>query len=376
MSASTSSRPTLLVWDERYMWHDTGNVLLPPLPDGWAQPHPVWESPEGKRRVKNLLDATGITDSLDVARAPAATEEQLLRVHTPDHLERIRAASLHGGDGGDGATPVGRGSYEIACLSAGGVIAAMQAVASGTHRTAYALVRPPGHHALPDGGMGFCLFNNIAVGIIDTQERGLARRIAVVDWDVHHGNGTQHIFYEDPDVLTISVHQDGKFPLTGGGTDERGAGLGVGANINIPLPAGSGNGAYAAAMEQVILPALRDFGPDLIVVASGYDANLVDPLGRQMVTAGQYGRMAEQLMSVAAEVCDGRLVVIHEGGYSAEYVPFCALRVVEAISGLDSGVRPEQHGEDWMVLHPGQELQPHQAAVIARAAAHVGTPFS
>ena len=371
MSAPDHHSRTLLVWDERCMWHDTGNVLLPPLPGGWAQPHPVWEGPEGKRRVKNLLDATGMTERLTLMRPEPATEEQLLRVHTPGHIARIRAASELGGDGGDGATPVGRGSYEIACISAGGVIAALTAVADGTHRTSYALVRPPGHHALPDSGMGFCLFNNIGVAIQEVRSRGLATRIAIVDWDVHHGNGTQAVFYDDPDVLTISVHQDGKFPITGGALDERGEGPGLGANLNIPLPAGSGNGAYAAAMDDVILPALRAFAPDLIVVASGYDANLFDPLGRQMVTAGQYGRMAAQLVEAAAELCDGRLAVVHEGGYSPEYVPFCALRVIEAISGQDSGVMPEQHGEDWMVLHPGQALQPHQAEVIAKAAALV-----
>lgn len=351
------------------MWHDTGNVLLPTFPIGWAQPHPVWESPEGKRRVKNLLDATGVSDALDIRRPQPATDEQLGRVHTPGHIQRMRAASELGGDGGDGATPVGRGSFDIACISAGGVIEAMTAVASGSHSSAYALVRPPGHHALPDSGMGFCLFNNIGIAVRDAQSRGLAKRIAIVDWDVHHGNGTQHIFYDDPDVLTISIHQDGKFPLTGGTLDEHGSGPGEGFNINIPLPAGSGNGAYAAAMQQVVLPALHAFAPDLIVVASGYDANLVDPLGRQMVTAGQFGAMARQLVQAADELCDGRIVVVHEGGYSAEYVPFCALRVIEAISGIDSGVAPEQHGEDWMTLHPGQELQPHQSEVISRAAA-------
>jgi acetoin utilization deacetylase AcuC-like enzyme len=360
-------RRTGFVWDERYMWHDTGNVLMPPWPTGWAEPYPVWEAPEGKRRLKNLLDATGVTEQLTPLRAVPVSQEAVLRVHTADYVARLRALSDdRGGDGGDGATPFGAGSLDIALLSAGGVTAAAHAVARREVDNAYALVRPPGHHALPAMGMGFCLLNNIGIAIRDLIATGVAQRIAVIDWDVHHGNGTQDVFWNDPDVLTVSIHQDGKFPLDTGTVHERGDGPGFGANVNVPLPAGSGNGAYRYAIEQVVEPAVQRFGPDMLVIACGFDANLFDPLGRQMVTAGTFGWMADRMVALAEQTCDGRLLVVHEGGYSPQYVPFCGLRVVEALSGIDA--QAPDGAEAWASQHPGQELLPHQQQAVDAAA--------
>jgi acetoin utilization deacetylase AcuC-like enzyme len=249
-------------------------------------------------------------------------------------------------------------------------MAAVDAVLDGTVRNAYALVRPPGHHAVADMGMGFCLFGNVALAAMHArQARGL-ERVAVVDWDVHHGNGTQAAFYEDPSVLTISVHQDSVFPPGSGPVTDNGAGAGTGANINIPMPPGSGNGAYDAVFADVVHPALERFRPELILVASGFDASAMDPLGRMMLTAGAFGRLTAGLMGVADAVCDGRLVVAHEGGYSEELTPFCALAMVEALSGIETDCRDT-------ILHvfpeamAGHELQPHQAEAVARAAALV-----
>jgi acetoin utilization deacetylase AcuC-like enzyme len=300
-----------------------------------------------------------------------ATEDELCRFHTREYVARIRAESAAwGGDGGDGATPFGRGSYEVAALSAGGVIAAVDAVLDGTVDNAYVLNRPPGHHALADMGMGFCLFGNAAVAAMHArQARGL-ERVAIVDWDVHHGNGTQAAFYGDPTVLTISLHQDSNFPPGSGTLEENGEGAGAGYNLNLPLPPGSGTGCYEAAFERVVVPALERFRPDLIIVASGFDASAMDPLGRMMLTPGSYGRLTRMLMDAADRLCGGRLVIEHEGGYSEELVPFCALAIVEALSGIRTECQ-----DTILQLYPEgmafQELQPHQEEAIARAAALV-----
>ena len=359
---------TGLVWHERYMWHDTGSGTSELPSGGWLEPHLHAESPDTKRRFKNLLDATGLTEQLVALPPRPATEEELCRVHEPAYVERIRQLSVaRGGDAGSEA-PFGHGSFEIAALAAGGTIAAVDAVLDGRVSNAYALVRPPGHHALPGLGMGFCLFANVAVAVRHAQAaRGLGR-VAVVDWDVHHGNGTQAIFYDDLSVLAISLHQDGLYPARSGAVDEIGAGVGVGTTVNIPLPAGSGRGAYRAALERVVVPALERFQPELVVVACGFDAGALDPLGRMLLAASAFGELTELLLDAAARLCDGRLVASHEGGYSAGHVPFCGLAVIEAMSGLSAGI------DDPFVYFadiPGQELQPHQEAAIAAAAANV-----
>ncbi len=208
----------------------------------------------------------------------------------------------------------------------------------GTVDNVYALTRPPGHHAEPDLGRGFCIFANAAIGAEHAREARGLDRVAVVDWDVHHGNGTQKIFWEDPSVLTISSHQDNNYPPDSGHVHEVGAGAGEGYNLNIPLPPGSGVGAYVAAYERVVAPALRAFKPELIIVASGLDASAMDPLARMMMHSDGYRQLTRLLMDVAEDVCDGRLVVEHEGGYSSAYVPFCGLAVVEELAGVRSAI--------------------------------------
>jgi len=348
------------------MWHNTGNAAGI-MPSGLTvQPYEHAENPETKRRFKNLLDMTGLTKKLTQVDPRPATEEEILRVHTPDYLKKIQDLNATGGDAGP-FTPMGSGSYDIALLSAGGVIALTDAVIDGKVDNGYALVRPPGHHALPDMGMGFCLFCNGAVaGRHALEARGL-ERIAYVDWDVHHGNGTEAAFWRDPRALTISIHQDRCFPPDTGGMDAIGEGPGEGFNINIPLPAGSGFGAYEAAFDEVIIPALRAYGPDLIFVPSGFDAGGHDPLGRMMMHSRGYGELTRKLLAVADEVCGGRLVMCHEGGYNAPTVPYYGLAVMEALSGEASGL--EDPFAPILEGLGGQELQPHQANVIAEAKA-------
>ena len=273
-----------------------------------------------------------------------ATVEEVCRLHDRAYVDHIKALSDdRGGDAG-GLTPFGPGSYEIALLAAGGVLAAVDAVLDGTVANAFALVRPPGHHALAGEGMGFCIFGNAAIAALHLRSaRGVAR-VAIVDWDVHHGNGTQAAFYSDPGVLTISLHQDGCFPPGSGPVEENGEGAGEGANINVPLPRGGGRGAYVAAFERVVVPALDRFKPDFLIIASGLDANAMDPLARMQMHSDGYRELADMMLGVAARNCGGRLVVEHEGGYSSAYVPFCGFAVVEQLSGIRSDVEDPMLG--------------------------------
>jgi acetoin utilization deacetylase AcuC-like enzyme len=361
--------PTGLVWHERMMWHDTGSGTAELPTGGWVEPLAHFENPATKRRLKNLLDASGLTDQLTVLRPRAATVEELCRIHDLAYVERVAALSAgHGGEVGDEAI-VSNGSYEIALLAAGGVITAIDATLDGLVDNAYALVRPPGHHALRDRGLGFCLFANVAVAIRHAQaERGVGR-VAVVDWDVHHGNGTQAAFWDDPSVLAISIHQDGCYPQGSGTREERGGGVGEGATLNVPLPPGSGRGAYLAALERVVVPSLERFGPELIVIANGLDASGFDPLGRMQLSAAAFGDMTSTIVGVASSLCGGRLVAAHEGGYSALHVPFCGLAVIEALCGIDAGVDdPFAYVEG----QAGQALQSHQLDAIEAAALLVG----
>jgi acetoin utilization deacetylase AcuC-like enzyme len=321
--------------DERCFWHGGGNYAFTLPVGGLVQPMPAGlpENPETKRRLKNLIDVTGLSGHLSMRGAEPATDEDLRRVHPESYLSSFKAMSDAGGGELGLRTPFGRGGYEIAALSAGLATAALRAVLKGEVANAYALSRPPGHHCTADWPNGFCLLNNIAVAIRAAQAEGLARRVAVIDWDVHHGNGTEAIFWEDPEVLTVSLHQERNYPLDTGGVEARGGGAGLGSNLNLPLPPGCGEVAYLHAIERVVLPALQRFRPDVIVVACGFDAAAVDPLGRMLLTAESFRRMTRQLMDAARALCGGRLVLVHEGGYSEVYVPFCGHAVLEELSG-------------------------------------------
>jgi acetoin utilization deacetylase AcuC-like enzyme len=325
-----------------FYWHDTGTAAGLPAanPLAGVQPLMHFENPETKRRIHELVHVSGLLEHLQPIAPRPATEQQILRVHTPEHLQHIQDQSAlpKGGDAGDGFSPLGHGSYEIALLAAGGMIELASAVARGEVTNGYALIRPPGHHATRETGMGFCLFNNLAVTIAHLRAELGVQRIAVLDWDVHHGNGTQAIFYDDPSVLTISLHQANCFPPDSGWTHENGTGEGTGYAINVPLPPGTGPAGYLYAMDQVAIPALDRFHPDMILVASGFDASVLDPLGRQMLAASSYADLTLRVMDAAARLCDGRIAVSHEGGYAPQYVPYCGLAVLETLSGHPTGI--------------------------------------
>jgi acetoin utilization deacetylase AcuC-like enzyme len=328
--------PTALVYEERCLAHSNGSNLRSADADALLEvPHV--ESAARVARAFQVLERSGVAARLERLPAPAASEEELRMVHTAGHVERIRAACERGEEQlevGSGAR-VGRDSWEPALLSAGGGLAAVDWVLeSGSGANAYVLTRPPGHHASADQAMGFCLFNNVALAARRAQRRG-CERIAIVDWDVHHGNGTEDVFLEDPSVLFVSLHQDDLYPHGRGAADARGEGAGLGTTLNLPLPAGSGDFAYLRALEDAVLPALREFGPDFVLLSSGQDAAASDPLGRMSVTADGFRTLTARLVETAAELCDGRLVALQEGGYSTDHMPFCVLATVEAMAGLE-----------------------------------------
>lgn len=359
---------TGFVWHERYFWFDTGGVL-PALPG--CEPYPHWDTPNSRRRIKNLLDASGLIDSLQVLHPKPASRDDLLRFHSVAYVDKVKALSdANGGDSGVMAH-LGPGDFDIALLALGGCMRAVDAVLAGEVGNAYALVRPCGHHATRELGMGNAIFCNIALAVMKARAERRVGRVAIVDWDVHHGNGTQQAFYADPDTLTISIHQDNNFPPGSGTMDERGEGAGLGYNINVPLPPGSGHGAYVATIERVVVPAVDRFRPDLIIVASGLDANGGDPMGRMMCHGGTYREMTRLLLACASRHCGGKLVACHEGGYSELVVPFMALAVIEELCGVRSNVVDSV--TPFIAASGGQELQPHQEAVIAKASELVDT---
>ena len=350
--------------DERCLWHGGGNYagmapvggLVQPIAGGGGLP----EDPETKRRLVNLMRVTGLMAALDERSAEALTRADLLRVHPAEYLDAFAAASDAGGGEIGVRAPFGPGGYAVAALSAGLVSGALDAVLRGELANAYALSRPPGHHCLPDGPQGFCLLANIPLAVERTRARGLVRRVAVLDWDVHHGNGTEAIYLDDPDVLTVSIHQERNYPLDTGGVETRGA---DGSNLNVPLPAGSGHATYLEAMERLALPAIRRFAPEVVVVACGLDAALPDPLGQMLATAETFGTMTRMVMALADEVCGGRLVMAHEGGYSEVYVPFCGHAVVAAMAG-SSVVAADPFAQTYARRQPGPAFERFASGVI------------
>jgi len=263
----------------------------------------------------------------DVREPRLATEEELARVHDREYIARIgetagRATAL------DLDTFTSPDSYEVALLAAGAALASVDDVLEGRGRRALAMVRPPGHHAERNRAMGFCLFNNIAIAAAHARASGL-ERVAVVDFDVHHGNGTQWAFYDDPSVLFVSSHQYPYYPGTGAASDT-GTGRGIGFTINLPLEAGATDADYDLVYASIALPVLRRFRPELILVSAGFDAFVDDPLGGMRATADGFGRLTALLVDVADECCGGRIVAVTEGGYDLAGLA-ASLRVVTAV---------------------------------------------
>ena len=353
---------TGFVWDERFAWHQQGGMPLGPF----AEPYPGPDTPETKRRIYSLLQVSGLGADLTSLSPRMATEAELCRLHDADYVERVQALSAADGGSVGESVAIGAGGFEIAALAAGGCLAAVDAVLEARADNAYALVRPAGHHAEVGRGRGFCVFGNTALSALHAKAVHGVARLAIIDWDVHHGNGTEDAFYDDADVLTLSIHQDGNYPEGRGGLEDRGEAAGVGANINVPLPPGSGHGAYVKTVDDVVLPALQRFRPELIMIASGVDASARDPMGRMLCSAETFRAMTERVMAAADDMAGGRLVACHEGGYAPTHAPFCTLAIIETLAGRRTAVVDPM--AERLARAPGHGLQPAEEDVIRHAA--------
>jgi acetoin utilization deacetylase AcuC-like enzyme len=358
-------RRTGLVSDERCVRHDPpGGVPPAGLPD-WAAV-PAFERPERLTTTRRALEGSGVLGAVTELAPRFATEDELRLAHTPEHVARVMAAVTSGErvDVGEEAW-TGPGTHAAMLLAAGGLLLAVERVLDGELDTAFALLRPPGHHAERAASMGFCLVNHVAIAARWAQrERGIGR-VAIVDWDVHHGNGTEEIFLDDPTVLTVSLHQDGLYPAHTGGLDARGA---EGANVNVPLPPGTSDAGYLHAWDAVVAPVVRRFAPDLLLIAAGQDTSATDPLGRMLVTVPGFRALTDRAVALAAEVCDGRLVAALEGGYSLLHLPLANLAILEGLAGLPASFPQDPVGVD----APKPLRESEREAVAAAVAAHLG----
>ncbi len=292
-------RRTALLADRRFLDHDTGI-----------------HHPECAARAEVLCDlfAGEAFDGFERVAPRPATEEELRRVHSHHHVASVAESAHHPHTQFDADTPASPGSFEAARLAAGGAIELAEAILSGEFDNGFAALRPPGHHAESDRPMGFCLFNNVAVVARHLVARHHLSRVLVLDWDVHHGNGTQNSFYDSTDVLYVSTHQYPFYPGTGSPA-EIGRGAGAGYNVNLPMPAGSGAGDYLAAFRDVVLPIARSYEPQFVLVSAGYDAHERDPLASVRLPTAAFAAMTDAMSNLADECASGRLLLLLEGGY-------------------------------------------------------------
>jgi acetoin utilization deacetylase AcuC-like enzyme len=318
---------TAIVVDPRFRDHQTG--------DG----HP--ERPERLLSVERALhDWRGAT--LEHVSARLAAEDEIRLAHTDDLYERIARTQHMSHARIDADTATCDRSFETALLAAGGLLELSDAVATRAFRNGFAFVRPPGHHATAAQAMGFCLFNNVAIAARHLQRKHGFERIAILDWDLHHGNGTEAIFYDDPSVLYVSLHQYPFYPGTGAVTDT-GRGPGLGFNVNVPFSAGVGDEGYALALEEIVAPVLRQFAPQFVLVSAGFDCHWRDPLGGMQVTEKGFLAMTRILLQVAEDVADGRLVAVLEGGYDLDAMRTSTEAVLDELTHGARGLAPGVH---------------------------------
>jgi acetoin utilization deacetylase AcuC-like enzyme len=307
--------------------------------------HAAHDDPEHVEQAARLaainaaIDASGLRHSLLELAPRAASMEQILAAHHPRVLELVHRLSARGAIWLDQDTYVTAGSLDAACMAAGAAIQAVEAVVHGQATNAFALVRPPGHHATPMRSMGFCLFNNLAIAAHHALDHLGIDRIAIVDYDVHHGNGTQDCFYDDGRVLFCSTHASALFPETGA-AHEHGHESGYGTTLNLPLPHGTGDLGLCQVYDELLLPAIRDFVPQLILVSAGFDGHWADPLGPLTLSVAGYAALTQRLVSLAGEICGGRIVLVLEGGYDLSALSACVVAALRVLLGHDPGPDP------------------------------------
>ena len=306
--------------------------------------------------IDTALDAAGLRADLLALAPRRATEEQILAVHSPRLLQLVRWTATQGHAWLGMDTYTTPGSYDAALMSAGGACAAVEAVVSGQASNAFALVRPPGHHATPSEAMGFCFFNNVAIAARHAMSLGV-QRLAIVDYDVHHGNGTQDCFYDDGRVFFCSSHASPLYPGTGS-EGEIGIEDGYGATLNLPLPYRTGDMGFQMLYDQLVIPALRRFNPQLILVSAGYDSHWDDPLGPLSLSIAGYAALTQRLVALADEICGGKVALVLEGGYSLPALSGCVVAALRVLLGRDPGADP---------LGPATTAEPDITALIRRA---------
>ncbi len=303
------------VYHEDYLRHDTGY-------------HP--ESAERLIYIMKKLEEEGITEKMKRITPTKASKEQIAYVHADAYVKKVESMCKGGGGMLDLDTPLCSDTYEIALLSAGGVIKAVDEVMAHNLKHIFALIRPPGHHATPSRGMGFCIFNNIAIVAEHLKRKYGIKRILIADWDVHHGNGTQDVFFEDPSVLYFSTHQYPHYPGTGW-INEVGKGEGEGFTVNVPLPAGTDDAGYLYALNNILVPIAMEFNPEFVLVSAGFDAHVADPLASMKVTSLGFGLFTDVIKEIAKKNSKRGIVMALEGGYNLDAIAESALSVFNSL---------------------------------------------
>ena len=329
MTAPPEPARAALLRDSRFQGHDTGG------------------HPENARRIRAIdqeLAARDLVRDRPIVTFAPASDAALGLVHDPRYVAGVREFAAQGGGYLDADTIVRPDSVDVAALAAGAGIAAVDAALDGIAPRSFLLARPPGHHATPQRGMGFCIFNTIAVAAAHALERGISR-VMIIDWDVHHGNGTQDAFYDTDQVLFVSLHQSPLYPGSGAAT-ERGEGQGSGFTINVPLRAGGGDEIYRSVFEEVVVPAARDYQPELVLVSAGFDAHAADPLAGMRVTEAGFGEMARRARDIAEMHAGGRLIAFLEGGYDPPALARSVIATLAVLDSADPTAEPTNLGAD------------------------------
>ncbi len=329
MTAQPEIGRTALLRDPRFQGHDTGG-------------HP--ENARRLRAIDQELAARDLVRDRPIVPFGAASDAALGRVHDPRYVAGVREFAAQGGGYLDADTVVRPDSVEVAALAAGAGIAAVDAALDGVAARSFVLARPPGHHATPQRGMGFCIFNTIAVAAAQALERGVAR-VMIIDWDVHHGNGTQDAFYDSDQVLFVSLHQSPLFPGSGAAS-ERGAGQGSGYTLNVPLRAGGGDEVYRAVFADVVTPAAEAYQPELVLISAGFDAHAADPLANMRATEAGFAGMARRAREIAETYAEGRMVAFLEGGYDPPALAQSVVATLAVLDDADSAAELTNFGAD------------------------------